>query len=442
MHPSSPFHRLLAFSGRPLVRNLLQVSTGNIAGNALNLLALALLSMQLDPGPRGIFSSMQAAMMLMASLADFGLNTTIIKYYRDLADSGRPDAINAAEALMRRALWLRVAVAGALTGVAALLAGPVCAFWLGDAGHAGLFRLICLGAFGSALWMYCQAAMQARQRFGSYTLLTIGNHALRLALFIALILAGRMDVRPAVIVLMAAPFAGSLGAALLWPPALWRARMEPAEMRGQMRSVFELSKWIFLSSLITSLIMQLDVLMLGNLSDEAQVGQFGNALDLARGFPLITAALSTVLLPKLAGTRRRADMLRIMGYFLRAIPWLTAGAALAMAAAHLLIPYIRGGAYVPSIMVFDLLVVGFSISVIVNPLSFFCLAFERAHWLTWMNLAQLGINYGLNLALIPLWGALGAGASTLTVRVFAILFLGIAFRRLLTMAAPSPPPPA
>jgi O-antigen/teichoic acid export membrane protein len=433
MPPTALRHRLIAFAGRPLVRSLLQVSAGNLVGNALNFIALAMISMSLDPGPRGLFSSMQAAMMLLAAFSDFGLNTTIIKYYRDLEDARRAQA---AEALMRRALWLRLAVAGTMAGLAILLARPICGFWLDAPGAVPLFRLMCLGALGSAIWRYCQAAMQARQQFGWYALLTIANHALRLVLFIALILAGRMGVRPAIVVLMAVPFAGSLGASLLWPADFWRARIAADEMRGQMRALFHFSKWIFLSTIICSVIMRLDILMLGKLSTQQQVGQFGNANDLAQGFPLLAAALSTVLLPKLASTRRRGEMLRIMGYFLRATPLLAAGAGLVIVAAHLLIPFLRGGAYIPSIRVFDLLVIAFSISVVVSPLSFFCLAFERASWLTWMNLAQLAINFGLSLALIPPLGALGSGLATLVVRLFALVFLALAFRRLLAMAEP------
>jgi O-antigen/teichoic acid export membrane protein len=431
-----PLQRLLAFCGRPLVRNLLQVSTGNIAGNALNFIALALLTMHLDPGPRGLFTSMQAAMLLMASLADFGLNTTIIKYYGDLVQAGRADA---AEALLRRALWLRIALAAAFATVACIFAAPICRFWLGRDEIVPLFRLIALGSFGSAVWMYCQAAMQARRQFGWYAVLTIGNHALRLALFAALILAGRMAVDPAVVVLVAVPFAGSLGAALLWPARLWNAQMEPAEMRDRMQSIFHFSKWIFLSSLITTLIVRLDVFMLGRMTDLPTTGQFGNALDLAQGFPLLTAALSTVLLPRLASTRRRDEMLRIVRAFARAAPLVAVGAGLAMLAAHVLVPYIRGGAYTQSIVVFDLLVAGFTLSIFLNPLSFFCLAFERARWMTWMNLAQLAINFGLNLAVIPLWGATGAAGSTLVVRLFGLAFLAVAFQKLLTMADTIPP---
>jgi len=426
------------FLARPLVGSLMKVATGNIAGNGLNLIAMLLLSDSLEAGARGMFTSLQAVMLLIASLSDFGLNTTIIKFYRDLTLAGRAAA---AEAIMRAAFWLRLAVAGliALAGVA--LAEPLAVHWLDAPDAVGLFRLVCLGALGSSLWMYCQAAMQARQRFGWYAGLTTANHALRLLLFIILIALQRMTVPAAVVVLIAVPFVGSFGASLLWPREYWRARISRTELREQSAAMFHLSKWIFLSTIICSIIMRLDVILLEWLSTSRQVGLFGNANDIAQGFPLITAAVSTVLLPKLASTRRRAEMRRIVGYFLRFVPVLVVGGGMAMALGHWAIPFIRDGEYSASILVFDLLVVGFSISIIVNPLSFFCLAFNRASWLTWMNLAQLGISLAAGWLLIPPLGAMGAGLSVVLVRLFALGYLVLAYRVLLRMAEDEPTAP-
>ncbi len=419
------------YAARPLVRNVAKVGIGNVAGGALNWLALALLSDKLAPADRGLFVALQTAMILLATLSDFGLNTTIIKYYRELANQGREEA---AEALLRWSLWLRIALVGTLVAGCIAAAGPICRDWLGRPEAVGLFRVVCVGALGSSIWLFAQAAMQARERFGWYAGLTTANHALRLGLFAALVATGRLTVAAAVVIMAVIPFVGSLGALITWPRRFWSARMERPELRRRAVEIFHFSKWIFLSTITCAVIMQLDVMLLTALSTEAEVGQFGNARDLSLGFILLASAVSTVLLPRLSATRRRDDMLRIFGYMKWASLWLALLVGGAIGAGHLLIPYLHDGAYVPSIVVFDLLVVSFAITIIVNPLSFFCLAFGRARWLLWMNLAQLGINAGVDFVLIPKLGALAGGISTLLVFLFALVYLAVAFKKLLGMA--------
>ncbi len=60
-----------------------------------------------------MFTSLQMVMILIAQLSDFGLSTTIIKFYSDKFKSGHPLC---AEALLRYALGIRI-----LTSMACVL---------------------------------------------------------------------------------------------------------------------------------------------------------------------------------------------------------------------------------------------------------------------------------------------------------------------------------
>ena len=420
------------FAARPLVRNILKVLTGNLGGNVINFFAMAWLNVALGES-LWLFTLLYVSFAtLFAQLSDFGLNTTLIKYYRDFAVAGREDE---AEALLRVSLWLRLAVIGVLVGACMALAGPIARLLIQYPPAVGTFRLACLAAVSASLWAFCQAAMQARQQFGLYALLTTGNHVLRLLLVWLLVHMHWVSVTSAIVVMLAAPLLGALSSARLWPRRFWTSRIMPETLRRQCRSIFHFSKWIFLSSVITTVIMRLDVLLLRLLNpNPAQLNQYGMALTLAQGVPLITAAVSTVLLPKLAATRRRDEIRRLVRIFLKASPVLAVCVLVAIAAAHGVVPLLRGGMYRPSLPVFDLLVIGSSISIILNPISYFCLALERAHWLAWMNLAQLALTVVLSTALILVWGAVGAGVSSLLVRLFAVGWLAVLYPKLLKLA--------
>lgn len=434
----TPVTRLRNFAARPLVRNIVKVLSGNIFGNGLNYLTGIIIPLALTKPEFAVFGVLQQTFFfLFPSLSDFGLNTTMIKVYRDLETKGRGED---AEALMRRSLWIRMTIIGLVMGMGLVFAGPIARHWpaelaLNGGGRAAaLFRLACLSAVGASLWAFCQAAMQARQQFGLYALLTTANHALRFVLIGGLFWLGRLNLTLSLGVLMAVPFLGIVSSVRLWPRRFWAARMEPAAMRGQLVSIFHFSKWIFVSMIVVAFLGSLNILLLERLGSTEDLVQFNMALSLARGIPLIPAAITTVMLPKLAATRSRGEMKRILGLFIKLSPLLILAIGGVILMAHLVVPHLKGGAYTPALPIFDLFVVGMSLSVIGNPISFFCLAFDRAHWLAWMNIAQLLMTGMLGVVLIPHFGAIGAGVSELLWRVFGLMIILLAFRRLLKMA--------
>lgn len=399
--------------------------TGNLAGNALFMLTLLVLGRRLGSESFGLLSSMLAAMMLIATVSDFGLATTLIKYYRERVTTSPASA----EALLRWAFGLRLAIVAAAAGLPALLAGPICRLWLGadDALTVGLFRLACLGAAGTSLWMLSQTILQARGDFGRYAWQTFLNHALRFALVLALLAAGWLAIGSAMAVLALVPLAGVV-MARAWPQRSALANVGPTH--DDVRTMFHFSKWIFVSTVICSVIMQLDLLMLAALAGKHETGQFAFAARPAQALLLLSGSVSTVLLPRLSATRSRAAMQRVFRTMLRLAPLGALAGVLALLAVHLAWTWIGGVEYARAVWVFHLLAISYMLTLVVNPLSYFCLAFGRPHWLAAMNAVQLVISAGLNALLIPRLGALGSGLAALGVFGFSVLAVGLMLRRL------------
>ncbi len=442
MSPTRPTHLLASLTARPTVRHLFKVLTGNIGGNALNLLALVLLAAWLDDERLyGLFGLAYFTLLLIAQLADFGLNTTIVKYYREHRVAGEPEM---AEALLRRSLLLRLLIVSLLSGSLMLAARPLVAWGAPEAlaGLPGLppgravllFRLVCLGAIGSVLWSFAQASMQARERFGWYGALTFLNHAIRLALIVGLHLLGRLDLTSALVAVALVPWIGFLLARPGWPTRAQGPPPDPVWLRRRIGSILHFSKWIFISTVINSVVMRLDLYLIQILSDLSEVGIYTLAVTLAIGFQMSGAALATVLLPRLAAERRREWMLETHRWLMRALPWLAAVLVLAIAVAYLALPWIADGIYTGSAPVFALLATSFALVAWSAPLSFFCLAFDRAHWLTILNILELAINFTIGILLIPSFGAVGAAGATLAMSLFAAGYLLLMFRRLLAIS--------
>ncbi|MCE5229253.1 oligosaccharide flippase family protein [bacterium] len=418
-------------TSRLTVRQVLIVSAGNVLGNGLNMAAFLLAAGVLGDERLGIFGAIYYTMTMLAQFADFGINTTVVKYYREAEEAGRPDE---AETLLRTSLWIRLAVIGAIVIPVMIVAAPLCVFLFKDASLANLLRLACVGSVGSLLWMFSQGAMQARRQFGWYAGLTTGNHALRLALFAGLVWAGKLSVGSVMAATVIVPFAGAAGTMFLFPAHFWTARIEMARLRNRLLVILHLSKWIFLSTIVCTVIMRLDIYLLKHLSTAAEVGQYTNAANLAQGLNLLTAALATVLLPQLSVTRSREKMMQAARAMMKAVPWLAIGLAGLIAVVHVGMPLLRHGEYARSAWVFDLLAISFGIAMVVSPISFFCLAFERARWLTYMNVVQLAISFTAGVLLIPHFGAIGSGISSVLVYGFGMAYLVASFRKLLAMA--------
>ena len=176
--------------------------------------------------------------------------------------------------------------------------------------------------------------------------------------------------------------------------------------------------------------------MLGAMTSDGglQAGHFSRASLFALIFPQISAAVSTVLLPRLSSTRDPAEMRRITGKLLRFSPLLILGVLAVMLFAEWFFPWFYGPDAMLTAHVFSLLAVGMVLSIILNPLSFFFMAFDKPQWLTQMNLIQLVLNVAMNALLIPKYGALGAATATLGVRVFAVFYLWLGYRKLLRLA--------
>lgn len=429
----APFNALRRLTARLTVRQVLIVSAGNIFGNGLTMAAMLLIAHNhnMSTAAYGVFGAIYYTMAMLAQFSDFGINTTIVKYYREAEEAGRPEE---AEALLRITLWIRLAVVGSIAGIVAIAAVPISGFLFRDEAIAPLLRLACIGAVGSSLWMFSQGAMQARRQFTSFAVLTTLNHALRFLAIIVLIVIDRITVGFVVIVNVIVPFAGVACSIYLFPYRFWTAKIDRNRLRERVAVVVHLSKWIFFSTIVCTVIMRLDIYLLENLSTQGEVGQYSFALNLAQGLMLVTTALATVLLPKLSVTRSRGAMLETLRAMIKSVPWLLIAVAGLMAIVHIGAPLFKQGAYARSAWVFDMLAISFAIAAVVSPISFFCLAFERARWLTWMNLIQLGISFTAGVLLIPRYGAIGSGISSLLVYGFALVYLTVVFRRLLRMA--------
>ncbi len=184
--------------------------------------------------------------------------------------------------------------------------------------------------------------------------------------------------------------------------------------------------WFGLAALLGTIWQRIDTIMISLLIDMRSVGLYTPAVNFVGVGDMAVVALTGAFFPVLSRAvheRRitKKELFRYVSYFT------TAGVVvivMTFAFANQLIYYTVGPKFTESVGFLNILIVGFAIGLVAVPTALLLDATnnQKVHVLnaTYMSLA----NFGLNLYLIPIMGAVGAAYSTSISRVLGTV-LGV-----------------
>lgn len=262
------------------------------------------------PGPFGVFSLVQAVLMVLLRLALLGLDKGLLWWI--------PRQVPADERLgLRAVLAISAATSAALALATALALAPLIAAWAGHPEITTSLRWMAAGLVPMAmLEVLCQAAVGKRHIeahviakegvvslvmvLAALLLYALGLAETGLALaFFASYAAGLM----AVLWVFRRAFAGSSWQGPAWrlPPALWR---------------YSWPMW--LSELAQALFVRLDVFVLAALTDEVAVGIFSGALQYASNVTAIRVSFDPMVMAMVSQIGHANDQGRLRRGFAHA----------------------------------------------------------------------------------------------------------------------------
>jgi O-antigen/teichoic acid export membrane protein len=170
--------------------------------------------------------------------------------------------------------------------------------------------------------------------------------------------------------------------------------------------------------------VRIDVLLLSLLSGSAEVGLYGvgaRFVEVAIGFPALFFA---AVFPVLAGAAGVADLERLRAVAQRAFDVLVLAAVPFVLGSLLTAPEIvrllAGGGFSGATTPLRVLSIGGGLVFVNGMLSYLLIALGRQKATFFLNLGMVTLNVGLNLVLIPRYGAVGAAWAT-TVSEVSIL---------------------
>jgi PST family polysaccharide transporter len=396
------WERILGNSGWLLTEKILRWTIGMTVG--------VWTARYLGPDRFGALNYALSYVALFAGAVTLGIDYIAV---RDLvhAPDKRPE-------ILGTIFWLRV-VTGAVMAAAAV--GSALLFGCDTGGRAlvGIISLMLLLGSGDVFDLWFQADLRARRAMTARTAALVIAAGLRITLILS---RASLAAFAWLIVVEAALTSIALGLAFRGAGGLanWSG-FSLARARALLRE-----SWPnIVSNIAVMSYMRLDRIMLGEMKGDGATGVYSAAAALVEVWyvvPLAVAASATPMITRLYLSDAR-EYLRQVGNLARLLS--LAGWMLAVAlslAAWWLIPWLFGPAYAGT---------GSVLAILAWGLPFVFLGVAASPWYLnerlfvtamWRHLAGAAINLGLNILLIPRWGAAGAASATVVAFASAHVF--------------------
>lgn len=319
-----------------------------------------------------------------------------------------------------------VATGLAASGLLSLVTGALIVAWtLSVDGRAEVVGAAALAAFALALQSLALvpvSAFHAVRRMG----LGVGPNAIGRVVLVVATAAflwfqlGVMAVFAAQI-LDAAVTLGIVG----WVYAQRLGRHGLATTWAAVRDLVKVSVPFGLNSLFVSIYLSVDVLLLGHLRDDTEVGIYRGAVMLLSLFPVVADTLSTGLYPRMArhlGHPERAGAeMRFASRLLLAVS--VPAAVGGVLTARPLLVFLGGDDFAVSALPFQIMAPLLPLRFLNNGFGMALSALDRQADRTNGAILAAVINVGVNLLVIPTYGAVGAAATTLVTEICLLVFM-------------------
>jgi PST family polysaccharide transporter len=407
---------------RSLLSGDLQVlMLGNGLEAAMRFAAFVIYSHALGPAGVGLVASVLALTRLASQALELGIDTSVISL--GSKEFGRGELARADQLCLagfNLHLWIGAALLAAGLAASPLLA----AGYYADPSLTPTLMVAFAGILVGRLADYNQSVLRTYQKFRPYAAAGVVAALFLLVSVTALALAHRLSVFAVVTLsLMLAPLVKFWASFPAVPAGVLRPRRPPP---GTLSGIVGFGKWVYVTTLAESGVLQVNVLLLQALAGSEAAGHFHAAWRYADLLSLIFEPLRKYLVPKftaLPDHRRIRDALR--GTY-RWLSW----TLLALPAAWLLgrpvILRVQGGeAWAPTVAVFQVLIVAVLVALLAKPLTYALFSAGRPEIQAWIQLGLLAAFAASAWWVIPRWGAQGS----------AMMFLGLALASFGCLAA-------
>ncbi len=389
----------------PLLRGAATVMSLQAGGYSTRYLLQIFFARWIGPVGYGDYSYASALAQVLSTLAGLGLPTAMIRYIPDYRERGQLPLMRG---MMTRSRQLTLAAAGVagLVAVIVLQAVSPRRFESGTL-MLGIWisPLLALSALESE-------TLRALDRVALYSMPILADPLLTLMLGVALLGFRRLTGQSAM---------AARAAALAVIVALqWRACQRMASS-GAAERCLRTNEWLRAAlpllgvTLSSVLLARADLLILGAVRGPAEVGVYAAAASTAALVPLILNAVNArgaLMMSELFARRDRAGLERLVGSMTRWAFWPSCGLALILASLRAPVMRLFGSQFSQGELPLLVLIAGQLVNAGTGPVGYLMIISGNQD----ASLIAVGCSALVSvvgcLILVPLWGALGAAASS------------------------------
>ena len=340
-------------------KQTLITSSGTILSGVFGLVFYILMARVLEPTGFGIFSVATATVALLASVANIGIDTGIVRFVGRYYGS---DYLKVKK-ILKYAFKVKIISIVILNVLGWFVMPFVANNILQKPELLYPLRLSLLGAATSMLLSFVVSVIQAIQKFVVWSILTTSINILRLIVLILLAYFGFISVNNGIYLYILCPLIGFF-IGLFFIPNFINVKKEN-EVSNELSNY---NKWIAIFTLIVAVSSRVDTFITTRLLSLKDVGIYSVAVNLSSIVPSIVLALGTVVAPKLASftskkdARKYLEKLQLFVVFLAVV-----GILIGIPLSYLVIPKLYGIEYMPSIYPFVVLLITQAIFLISIP---------------------------------------------------------------------------
>jgi O-antigen/teichoic acid export membrane protein len=415
-----------------LVREVGTTYVSQVVGSGLGFVIQLLLQRALGPAEYGILSIAVSVGVFAGVLTDVGISHAMIRFGSKwlIEAPGTPRAM----AFCAAALRLRLGLALVVSGVGYLSSGWILVTFYSHAHQLGPpLRLVFLTLVAHTLFSYWMFFAQTLQWFGLRSLVTIGASVLRFSSYCVLAGLGQVSVASMIVLDASVSFVAFLTGMQFSPGGILRP--PGAELKAAYRELVPYLRYTGILIVGDTIFNELDVLMLGMLSDEATTGLYRTAWTYAMVLGFLAMSVSNVLFPKIASLSDVAAATLVVRKGLKLTSLLAVATLPSLPVVRLWVPWYEPE-YAGAVSIFYIMYVGAAFDLVIGPLTFMLFSLNRPDILAKIAIGKVVLHAAGNWILIPMYGAHGAAWASVVTRVLGgLVAVAIMWRTIRRSAA-------
>ena len=274
----------------------------------------------------------------------------------------------------------------------------------------GTLSIAFIGVGTLLLFSFITHALQAFQKFWSWSIIQVGTNGLRVILILLLLSLGVLSLENTMWLYIAMPFVGFVVGIFIISPKFLKVKNEVSVAK----EFFKYNKWVAAFTLIAAFSSRLDTFISARLLSSYELGIYSAANQMVKIIPQIVVALGTVIAPIMAQMGSIEDLISYLKKTQFFVVVLALLGVLSIPVILYIIPLLFGNNYTsvgPIFIVLLFAMLIFLISIPVHMSVFYYFSYPKLFF--WLSIVHLIIISVLGWKLILLYGAIGAASTVL-----------------------------